>query len=55
MNGRRKRSGEKVRDPMIDAMLSKRPHLWDLDDTLEPITHAVQVGEGEPLIIEDLD
>jgi hypothetical protein len=58
MNGRRKRgAGDKSRDPLLDEMLAKRPHLWDLDDEPigEPVTHAVNVGEGDPLVIEDLD
>lgn len=46
MNGRRKRSGDRSRD----GEGSKRPHYDG-----PPITHAIHVGSGEPIMIEDLD
>lgn len=52
MNGRRKRSGERVRD---DPQSQEEDGQQPVVDAAPARTHAINVGLGSPLIIEDLD
>ena len=54
MNGRRKRSGERMREASND-MLNGFDARKRMAVEAPQMTHEIQVGLGAPLVIEDLD